>query len=288
MKFQGIFVDSSTPFDSDGALYRIKIEHNIAKWNQTSVAGYILGGYCGEGAFLSAEEKLELWKLSAAAAGPAKILIAGVDEAGTIEAARMVNLAADLGFHAALVETPHADIRMSRAETQLLFYRSVADRARIPVWIANRPGATGVALSVDTLAALAKHPNIGGIVDHSGEPSNIQRLGGATLLWGDEGSLWRALQCGASGAALALANAVPFAAIALWEAHRTREDDAGLDWQSRIAPPAELVCARLPIAGLKHAMDVNGYYGGQPRLPLSGLNPAQKREVEQAFAYLKS
>jgi 4-hydroxy-2-oxoglutarate aldolase len=288
MKFQGIFVDSATPFDSSGALYRIKIEHNIAKWNQTSVSGYVVGGYCGEGAFLSAEEKLELWKLSAAAAGHSKILIAGVDEAGTMEAARMANHAADLGYHAALVETPHADIRMGRPETQLLFYRSVADRARIPVWIANRPDATGVALSVETLAALAKHPNIAGIVDHSGEPSNIQRLGGAPLLWGAEGSLWKALQCGASGAALGFANAAPYAAIALWEAHRTREDEAGLDWQSRIAPPGELVGARLGVPGLKHAMDVNGYYGGPPRLPLTGLTPAEKREVEQAFANLKS
>jgi dihydrodipicolinate synthase/N-acetylneuraminate lyase len=107
MKLQGIFVDATTPFDHAGDLYRIKIEHNIGKWNQTSVAGYVVGGFTGEGALLSAEEKLELWKIAAAAAGAEKMLIAGVDAAGVREASRMANLAAELGYRAALVETTH-------------------------------------------------------------------------------------------------------------------------------------------------------------------------------------
>ena len=46
------------------------------------------------------------------------------------------------------------------------------------------------------------------------------------------------------------------------------EDEASLDWQSRIAPAAE-VMDRFGVAGMKHAMDLNGYYGGPPRLPWS-------------------
>jgi 4-hydroxy-2-oxoglutarate aldolase len=286
MKLQGIFVDATTPFDYAGDLYRIKIEHNIGKWNQTSVAGYVVGGFTGEGALLSMEEKRELWKLAAAAAGPQKTLIAGVDAAGVREAARLANQAAELGFRAALVETPHAGPLMARAETQLLYYRSLADRANIPILIANRPGVTGVDLSVDTMLALSSHPNIGGIVDHSGDVARIKGLG--AVLWGTESSLWNALRCGASGAVIAFANAAPYAAIALWEAHRTREEEAGIDWQSRITPPAVLVSARFGIPGLKHAMDLNGYYGGPSRLPWAMLNPAEKLEIEAVFADLKS
>src|SRR5258707_12572305 len=97
MKLQGIFVDATTPFDHAGDLYRIKIEHNIGKWNQTSVAGYVVGGVTGEGALLSAEEKIELWKHASAAAGPEKILIAGVDAAGGREASRRADDAARPG-----------------------------------------------------------------------------------------------------------------------------------------------------------------------------------------------
>src|SRR6185503_13949738 len=107
MKLQGIFIDAATPFDHNGALYPVKIEHNIGKWNQTSVAGYVVGGFTGEGALLASGEKHELWRIAAASVGPDKALIAGIDAAGAGEAAAQINVAAGHGFAAALVETPH-------------------------------------------------------------------------------------------------------------------------------------------------------------------------------------
>ena len=271
MKLQGIFVDATTPFDHNGELYRVKIEHNIGKWNRTSVAGYVVGGFSGEGTLLSAEEKAELWKLAKASASPEKLLIAGVDAAGVRVAAAQVNCAAEHGYVAALVETPRYD-----AETQQLYFRSLADRASIPILISTR-GDPGV-------EALSSHPNIGGIVDHSGDYGRAH----ACVLCGTERLLWKALQAGASGAVLPFANAAPYATIALWEAYRTREEAAGLDWQARITPPAELLNTRYGVSGLKHAMDVNGYYGGPPRLPLTAPSPAAKREIQEALADLKS
>jgi 4-hydroxy-2-oxoglutarate aldolase len=285
MKLQGIFVDTTTPFDHNGDLYRVKIEHNIAKWNRTSVTGYVVGGVSGEGPLLSADEKAELWKLAHASAGPEKVLIAGVDAAGVRDAAAQVNRAAELGFVAALVETPHYEKLLAHAETQQLYFRSLADRASIPILISNRPSATGVDLSIETLLALSSHPNIRGVVDHSGRAQRFEAL---AVLCGTEGLLWNALQNGASGAVLPFANAAPYAAIALWEAYRTREEEAGLDWQARITTPAELVNTRYGVSGLKHAMDLNGYYGGPPRLPWIAASPVAKREIEEAFADLKS
>jgi 4-hydroxy-2-oxoglutarate aldolase len=274
MKLQGIFVDTTTPFDHNGDLYRVKIEHNIGKWNRTSVAGYVVGGFSGEGSLLSAEEKVELWKLARASASPEKLLIAGVDSAGVQVAAAQVNRAAECGFVAALVETPRYD-----AETQQLYFRSIADRTSIPILISNR-----VELGVETMLALSSHPNICGIVDHSGDHGKAH----ACVLCGAERVLWNALQNGASGAVLAFANAAPYATIALWEAYRTREEEAGLDWQARITPPAELVNTRYGVSGLKHAMDVNGYYGGPPRLPWTVPSPSAKQEIQEVFADLKS
>src|ERR1700687_650063 len=105
MKLQGIFVDTTTPFDHNGDLYRVKIEHNIGKWNRTSVAGYVVGRFSREGALLSGGEKAESWKIAGQSAGPEKLLIAGVDSAGVRASADQVNLAAEHRFVAALVET---------------------------------------------------------------------------------------------------------------------------------------------------------------------------------------
>jgi dihydrodipicolinate synthase/N-acetylneuraminate lyase len=76
--------------------------------------------------------------------------------------------------------------------------------------------------------------------------------------------LWGALKGGSPAVVLGVASAVPYATVAVWEAFRTREEDAGLDWSARIAAPSELVA---DVAALKYAMDLNGYYGGPPRLP---------------------
>ena len=86
---------------------------------------------------------------------------------------------------------------------------------------------------------------------------------------------------------LAFANAAPYAAISIWEAHRTREADAALDWQNRIAPAAQLVTSKYGVPGLKYAMDLNGYFGGPPRLPLTVITPEARREIEQAFDGIK-
>jgi len=60
-----------------------------------------------------------------------------------------------------------------------------------------------------------------------------------------------------------------------------------LDWQNRIGRAAALVTSKYGVPGLKHAMDLNGYYGGPPRLPLIGPTPEAKREIEEAFRDLK-
>ena len=60
-----------------------------------------------------------------------------------------------------------------------------------------------------------------------------------------------------------------------------------MDWQHRILRAAQLVTTKYGIPGLKHAMDLNGYYGGPPRLPLTVIKPEAQREIEQAFDGLK-
>ena len=95
------------------------------------------------------------------------------------------------------------------------------------------------------------------------------------------------LAIGCSGAVLAFANAAPYATISIWEAHRSREFPAAMDWQKRILRAAQLVTVKYGIPGLKYAMDLNGYYGGPPRLPLCPPSEAAKREIEEAFRDLK-
>ncbi len=72
----------------------------------------------------------------------------------------------------------------------------------------------------------------------------------------------------------------------MWEAFRKENRDAALEWQVRIAPLARLFGTKHGIPGIKHAMDLNGFYGGPPRLPLVPPGEADRLEIAQALAGL--
>lgn len=293
MKLQGIFPACTTPFDHAGNLYAVKVQHNVEMWNRIGLAGYVVTGSTGEEVFLSTEEKFQLWELVAKHAASDKVLIAGTAEESVRETICLTNRAAEMGYHAALVRTPsYFKNQMSKMETQKLFFRAVADQSRIPILLYNFPGVTGIDLSGDAVAALSEHPNIIGIKDSSGNVERVMYIvrearQGFQVLVGSAAVLLPSLMMGATGGILAYANAAPFSAISIWEAFRTREDVAARDWQNRISRPAALIGSKYGIPGLKHAMDLNGYYGGPPRLPLSVPTPEAKREIEEAFKDLK-
>jgi 4-hydroxy-2-oxoglutarate aldolase len=293
MKLQGIFPPIATPFDHEGDIYPAKVRHNVEKWNRTTLSGYVVCGSTGESVLLTSEEKVALWGLVAEHAAPDKLLIAGTGVESVRETVALTNQAAGMGYKAAMVRTPHYYKNLvNNAAAQMLYYRAVADQARIPLIIYNWPQTTGVDIAPEAVAALSGHPNIIAIKESSGSLEKVMRMirevrPGFQVLVGSAPTLWPSLLMGACGAILAFANAAPYATIAIWEAFRTREEAAGLDWQNRIARAAWLVTARYGVPGLKHAMDLNGYYGGPPRLPLTPVAPEARREIEEAFRDLK-
>ena len=293
MKLQGIFPPIATPFDHAGNIYAAKVQHNVEKWNRTALSGYVVCGSTGESVMLTAEEKIELWEMVAKHAAPGKLLIAGTGVESVRETVCLTNRAAELGYQAAMVRTPHYyKALLNRADAQVLYFRSVADQSRIPLIIYNWPQTTGVDIPPDAVATLSEHPNVIAIKESSGNIEKVMQMirevrPGFQVLVGSAPTLWPSLLMGACGAILAYANAAPYSTIAIWEAYRARDEAAGRDWQNRIARAAVLVTVKYGVPGLKYAMDLNGYYGGPPRLPLVPPTPQAKAEIEEAFRDLK-
>ncbi len=250
-------------------------------------------GSTGESVYLTSEEKIRLWEWVAEYAAPEKLLIAGTGVEGVRETIELTNRAADIGYKAAMVRTPfYYRNQINRADAQMLYFRAVADASKIPLMIYNWPQATGVDIMTDAVAALSHHPNIIAIKESSGNLEKVMQMirevkPGFQVLVGSAPTLAPSLAIGAVGAVLAYANAAPYSTISIYEAHRTRESAAALDWQNRIAPAAQLVTTKYGVPGLKYAMDLNGYYGGIPRLPLTPIGPEAKKEIEQAFDGIK-
>jgi len=293
MKLQGMFASAATPFDHSGALYRAKIQHNFEKWCRTSLAGFVIGGMTGEGPLLEPHEKIDVLRLAAPVVPAGRIVMVDVSGEGVQAAVNLAGLAAEGGAHAVISVAPHRYRNMIYGqEAQTLYFRALADRSPVPVVVHNSPQVTGVDLLPEMIGRLTEHPNITGLVESGTPPERIRQIRQAVpkefgVLAGTESQVWESLKEGANGALLAFACAAPYATIAIWEAHRTREDEAGIDWQGRIAHPSLLVTDVYGVPGLKHAMDVNGYYGGPPRLPFVPVGQAARDEIEDAFRDLK-
>ncbi|HEX6895483.1 MAG TPA: dihydrodipicolinate synthase family protein [Bryobacteraceae bacterium] len=293
MKLHGIFPPIATPFNHEGDLWKEKVQHNIEKWNRTGLSGYVVCGSTGESVLLNTQEKIQLWEWVAQYALPEKLLIAGTGAESVRETVALTHCAAGIGYKAALVRTPHYYKNLvNNAAAQMLFFRAVADQAKIPVLIYNWPQVTGVDIPAAAVAELSHHPNIVGIKESSGSLEKVMQMireakKGFQVLTGSAPTLAPSFAVGCVGAVLAFANAAPYATVSIWEAHRTREPEAAMDWQNRIARAAVLVTTKYGIPGLKYAMDLAGYYGGPPRLPLVCPTPAAKAEIEEAFKDLR-
>jgi dihydrodipicolinate synthase/N-acetylneuraminate lyase len=103
---------------------------------------------------------------------------------------------------------------------------------------------------------------------------------GFQVLVGAAHTLLPSLQAGASGAVLAIASAAPTICFEIYAAWRDNDLELGRSKQEALASASKRVVSELGIPAVKYAMDLNGYYGGPPRLPLLPLTAAQKTEIE--------
>src|SRR5512141_2688645 len=107
MLLSGIFSPISTPFYPEGVVYYKKLEANVERYSRTPVAGIVVQGSTGEAILLSDQERRDVLKTAIAAAAPHKVMIAGTGVESAKETLQLTEYAAQLGYDAAMVRTPH-------------------------------------------------------------------------------------------------------------------------------------------------------------------------------------
>jgi len=288
---KGIFPALTTPFNSDESVSVAAIRENIQLYNQTKIAGYVALGSTGESVMLSRDEADTVLATVREAASPGKVLIAGTGAESTAETIARTKRAAALGYQFALVKTPYYYKPVYRAETYIRHYRAVADASPIPVLLYSVPQFTGITLETLEIVALSAHPNIVGIKDSSG---NIQRVGeivAATspdfaVLTGGSAVIYPALAVGAQGAILALAAALPEKCAEVYELVQNGRHSEARQLQLALVDASKQIVSEAGIPGVKFAMDLRGYRGGPPRLPLLPVSEEKKQRIAAVVSHL--
>jgi len=176
MLLHGIFPPITTPFYPDGRVYLKKLEHNVERYSKTPAAGMVVLGSSGEAIMLSDEEKREVLKTARESSAPQKALIAGTGAESVSETLRLTEYAADLGYDAALVRTPHFYRPQMQPANLLAFYRIIADRSAIPILIYSVPVFTKYDMPPELVIELAEHPNIIGIKESGGDSAKVRQM----------------------------------------------------------------------------------------------------------------
>ena len=111
---------------------------------------------------------------------------------------------------------------------------------------------------------------------------------GFQILVGAAHTLLDSLQVGASGGVLGFAAPAPTICFEIYAAFRDNDVELARSKQQRLEPATKRIVSQMGIPAVKYAMDLNGYYGGPPRLPLLPLTGPQKMEVEEKMAFFRN
>lgn len=119
-------------------------------------------------------------------------------------------------------------------------------------------------------------------------PATRTKEVGFAVLSGSAEKARASLDAGASGCVLAMGACVPQSCIEVYTAWKDRDAALADEKQERLAKASRRVASGLGIAGIKYACELNGYYGGRPRLPLLPLTAEEKAEVEGLMETMRS
>ena len=281
----GIFPPIPTPF-VNGKIAYDELASNIEKWSKTGLKGLVAMGSNGEYIYLSAEEKRKFVEKVVEMTPDDMLVIAGTGCESTQETIELTRDCAACGAHAALVVTPHYyGGRMNETALQA-YFEAVADGSPIPILLYNVPKFTHINMTAGLVAKLSRHPNIVGIKDSTG---NVIQLGefanrvdaDFNLLVGTAGALFGALSLGCVGGVLALANVAPQICVRIHRHAQEGNFEAAKKLQLKMIPVNQAVTATYGVPGLKAAMDMLGYFGGDPRPPLLPSSDKEKSEIRE-------
>jgi 4-hydroxy-2-oxoglutarate aldolase len=282
MNLAAVFPPMATPFDND-EVDEPAIANNVERWSKAGVGGVVALGSNGEAPLVDESESDRVLGAARQALGRGLLLIAGTGRESTRATIAASRRAAASGADAVLVRTPSYYKTRMTPEAFAAHYTAVADASPIPVLLYNYPAITGVNLTPEVVGRLSQHPNIIGMKETGTDTAQFAAFVDAApppfaVIAGSAPVFYPWLCVGATGGILAVACVVPEVCVLLLEHAMAGRHEAARALQREMTPLARLVTTGYGVPGLKVAMDLAGYIGGDPRAP---LQPPPASAIEQ-------
>ena len=279
--FRGVFPALVTPF-RDGEVDEEAFVRLVERQIAGGAHGLVPVGTTGETATLSHDEHRRVVEICVTTAAGRVPIIAGAGSNSTKEAIELVRHAKQVGADAALVVTPYYN-RPSQ-EGLYAHFRAINEAVQLPVIIYNVPSRTSVDISNDTLARLAKLPNMVGVKDATGDlgRASLQRLDCGedwVMLSGNDDSALGYLAHGGHGCISVTCNVAPEQCSAMYNDALAGQWQGALYGQDRLIRLHKALFADASPSPTKFALAHLGLCSDEARLPIVPCSEAARAEV---------
>jgi 4-hydroxy-tetrahydrodipicolinate synthase len=283
--FEGTYVAMVSDF-KDGRLDISGVKSLARKLIDGGVTGLVPAGCTGEAATLSVEERITMIKAVLDERGDNSDVkvIPGTGTNATASTIELTRAVQDLGVDGTMLITPYYN-KPTQAGL-IKHYETVASQVEVPLVLYNVPGRTGVKMTPETVAELAKVDNIVAIKEASGSVDQVSRIvmmSDITVLSGDDSLTLPMMAVGARGVVSVAANLVPGEISRMVSAFLAGDSEQARHIHLRILPLMHVLFVESNPGPLKAALEMLGHGTGELRLPLVPISEGSRSKVKQVM-----
>lgn len=209
---KGSMVALVTPMDEENRINYPKVAE-LLEWHiENGTDGLVILGTTGEASTMTFEEEKEFVAFCNDKIAKRVPMIVGSGSNSTATAISNSQAFAELGADYLLVVTPYYN--KTNNEGMIRHFESIADSVTVPIIMYNVPSRTGCNITPEVVGKLAKHPNIIGIKEASGDMSYVMNISkyineAFALYSGNDDVIVPLLSVGGTGVVSVWANIMP-------------------------------------------------------------------------------
>lgn len=283
--FTGAAVAIVTPFTENGINFselKKLIDFNIENGSDAIV----IAGTTGESSTMTDEEHKEVIKFTVEYVNKRVPVIAGTGSNDTIYAVELSKYAENVGADALLLVTPYYN--KTTQSGLIKHYNYIADRVNIPIILYNVPSRTGVNITPETYAELAKHPRIVATKEASGDLSAIAKIKALcsdelNIYSGNDDQILPILSLGGKGVISVLSNIMPKETHDICSSYFEGKVEESCNLQTSYLDLINTLFIEVNPIPVKTALGLMGYNVGPLRMPLF---PMEGKNLETLRAEL--
>lgn len=276
--FEGVATALITPLTPDGIDYTAF--ERLINWQiDEGVNALVVCGTTGESSTLTDEEHRKAIEFAVKCAGGRVPVIAGTGSNDTAYALELTEFSCKAGVDGVLAVTPYYNKATQKGLIKM--YSALADKATVPVILYNVPSRTGVNILPETVAELAKHPNINGIKEANGNISAVAETAqlckdSINIYSGNDDQTVPIMSLGGKGCISVLSNLLPAETALMCRKMLDGDTKGAAELQLKYLPLIKALFSEVNPIPVKAAMSAMGFCENYLRMPLTQMEDAHK------------